>query len=224
MRPFERQDAVDESAVGLDEVATDQLDASVQIAAFPDHVADQFAHATVLDRMLTFELVASDCTLGRVEQVLDGERLGEQVADAQPHRPDGVARGGFIGEQDDRARGEDGQTFGELQAVRVLQLPLGDDQVMGVIQIGVQTRIGAVHARHLGVESSAERPDQHLDHVRVGLDEEVTFTGGVSKNEGMVRALEEELGMKVNVSEESHFMGAIGASLFAFERAGEAAA
>lgn len=54
---------------------------------------------------------------------------------------------------------------------------------------------------------------------RVGIEEEVTFTGGVSRNIGMVRALEEKLGMKLNVSPESHFVGALGASLFALERA-----
>jgi predicted CoA-substrate-specific enzyme activase len=61
---------------------------------------------------------------------------------------------------------------------------------------------------------------------RVGLEPEVTFTGGVSRNAGMVRALEEKLGFPVNVSEDSPFMGAIGAALFALERvaAGVAAA
>jgi predicted CoA-substrate-specific enzyme activase len=54
---------------------------------------------------------------------------------------------------------------------------------------------------------------------RVGVEEEVTFTGGVSRNVGMVRALEEVLGTPLNVSYEGHFMGAIGAALFALERA-----
>jgi predicted CoA-substrate-specific enzyme activase len=54
---------------------------------------------------------------------------------------------------------------------------------------------------------------------RVGIEPEVTFTGGVSKNIGMVRALEEKLGMKLNVSPDSHFVGALGASIFALERA-----
>ncbi len=58
---------------------------------------------------------------------------------------------------------------------------------------------------------------------RVGIEEEVTFTGGVSRNIGMVRALEEKLGMKLNVSPESHFVGALGASLFALERAAKGA-
>jgi predicted CoA-substrate-specific enzyme activase len=59
---------------------------------------------------------------------------------------------------------------------------------------------------------------------RVGVEEEVTFTGGVSRNVGMVRALEEVLGRPMNVSEEGHFMGALGAALFALERAEAAAA
>ncbi|MDO8478734.1 MAG: acyl-CoA dehydratase activase [Candidatus Rokubacteria bacterium] len=54
---------------------------------------------------------------------------------------------------------------------------------------------------------------------RVGVENEVTFTGGVSLNIGMVRALEEVLGQSINVSEEGHYMGALGAALFALERA-----
>ena len=50
---------------------------------------------------------------------------------------------------------------------------------------------------------------------RVGIDPEVTFTGGVTRNIAMVAGLDEALGLKVNVSEESHFMGALGAALFA---------
>lgn len=54
---------------------------------------------------------------------------------------------------------------------------------------------------------------------RVGVENQVTFTGGVSRNIGMIRALEEKLQAKLNVSEDSHFAGAIGAALFALERA-----
>jgi len=52
---------------------------------------------------------------------------------------------------------------------------------------------------------------------RVGIEEELTFTGGVAKNVGMIKALEDALGKKINVSEESHFMGALGAALFALD-------
>ena len=53
---------------------------------------------------------------------------------------------------------------------------------------------------------------------RVGISPEVTFTGGVSRNEGMVRALEKRLGLPVNVSALSQYMGAVGAALFGAER------
>lgn len=54
---------------------------------------------------------------------------------------------------------------------------------------------------------------------RVGIDEELTSTGGVSRNAGIVHALTEGVEMKINVSPESHYMGAIGAAIFAMERA-----
>ncbi len=54
---------------------------------------------------------------------------------------------------------------------------------------------------------------------RVGINPEISFTGGVSRNVGMVRALEDQLGLRVNVSPLSQFIGAIGAALFALERA-----
>src|ERR1035437_9948778 len=53
---------------------------------------------------------------------------------------------------------------------------------------------------------------------RVGIDQEVTFTGGVANHVGMVSVLNQELGFEVNVSEDSHYMGALGAALFAMDR------
>ncbi len=53
---------------------------------------------------------------------------------------------------------------------------------------------------------------------RVGIEPEVTFTGGVTRNRAMVETLDRRLGLTVNVSEESHYMGALGAALFALDR------
>jgi activator of 2-hydroxyglutaryl-CoA dehydratase len=52
----------------------------------------------------------------------------------------------------------------------------------------------------------------------VGVDPEVTFTGGVTRNIGMVTALNELLGFPVNVSDDAHYMGALGAALFAMDK------
>ncbi len=53
---------------------------------------------------------------------------------------------------------------------------------------------------------------------RVGVDSEITFTGGVSRNQAMVKALSDKLEMPLNVSEDCHYMGALGAAIFALDR------
>ncbi len=55
--------------------------------------------------------------------------------------------------------------------------------------------------------------------TRVGVAPQITFTGGVARNPAMVRVLGEMLEQPLNVSEESHYMGALGAALFALDRA-----
>jgi hypothetical protein len=90
--------------VGFDEVAADQLRASVQVAAFSKHMTDEFAHPAILDRVLALEVAAYNGSLRCIEQFLNWKRLHEQIADSQPQGLDGVAAGGFLGEEDDRPR------------------------------------------------------------------------------------------------------------------------
>jgi len=52
---------------------------------------------------------------------------------------------------------------------------------------------------------------------RVGINDEITFTGGVSLNEGMVKAIEGRLERRLNLSADSHYMGALGAAMFALD-------
>jgi predicted CoA-substrate-specific enzyme activase len=52
---------------------------------------------------------------------------------------------------------------------------------------------------------------------RVGIEDQISFSGGVAKNTGMIKALEDSIGLKLNVSEESHYMGALGAALYALD-------
>jgi predicted CoA-substrate-specific enzyme activase len=52
---------------------------------------------------------------------------------------------------------------------------------------------------------------------RVGIVVEVTFTGGVARNQAMIQVLNAGLGLRMNVSDESHYMGALGAALFAMD-------
>ena len=52
---------------------------------------------------------------------------------------------------------------------------------------------------------------------RVGGEEVYMMTGGVARNEGIVRVLEEKLGTRIYVSEYAQLCGAIGAALIAME-------
>ena len=57
---------------------------------------------------------------------------------------------------------------------------------------------------------------------KVGLVQDVALTGGCAKNEGLVKALEEKLGVSVRrLPEDPQIVGAIGAALVAIERLSE---
>ena len=53
---------------------------------------------------------------------------------------------------------------------------------------------------------------------RVGIEAEVTMTGGVAKNQGVVRELEQRVGHPFNLPEEPQTVGALGAALIAADR------
>lgn len=53
---------------------------------------------------------------------------------------------------------------------------------------------------------------------RVGIEPQVTMSGGVSRNMGMRKTIEKLIGHEMNVSEHSQVMGALGAALVARER------
>lgn len=50
---------------------------------------------------------------------------------------------------------------------------------------------------------------------RIGLEEPVCMTGGVAKNLGVVKALEEKLGVKIKIPDEPQITGALGAAYLA---------
>lgn len=53
---------------------------------------------------------------------------------------------------------------------------------------------------------------------QVGALPEITLTGGVTRNAGLVAALEERLGSRINVSPDSEYAGALGAAVLARQR------
>lgn len=57
---------------------------------------------------------------------------------------------------------------------------------------------------------------------RVGMEPEFMMTGGVAKNPGVVRAVEEKIGAKLYICPEPEIVGATGAALYALEKMGYA--
>ena len=53
---------------------------------------------------------------------------------------------------------------------------------------------------------------------RVGMEPEFMMTGGVAKNPGVVHAVEEKIGAKLNICPEPEIVGATGAALYALEK------
>ncbi len=54
--------------------------------------------------------------------------------------------------------------------------------------------------------------------LRIGCEPEVAMSGGVALNGGVVRAMEQELGMAVRVHPDCQLAGAVGAALYAWEK------
>lgn len=54
---------------------------------------------------------------------------------------------------------------------------------------------------------------------RVGLEREMVLIGGMARNPGFVKALEEELGVELLIPEKPEFVNAYGAALAAEEKA-----
>lgn len=54
---------------------------------------------------------------------------------------------------------------------------------------------------------------------RVGVRDDVVMTGGVAQNHGILHALEEQLGHTIHVDPLTQYNGALGAALFAYQKA-----
>ena len=52
---------------------------------------------------------------------------------------------------------------------------------------------------------------------RVGIEAEFVISGGIGKNVGVVKRVEDKVGMKANIAFEPQIVGALGAAIFARE-------
>jgi predicted CoA-substrate-specific enzyme activase len=89
---------------------------------------------------------------------------------------------------------------------------LAESEIINHVSEGqsVQNIIRGIH------NSLASRSKALLS--RVGLEEEVTFVGGVARQSGMVAALKQTINRDVNISDEPDTVAALGAALLAYQR------
>ena len=64
---------------------------------------------------------------------------------------------------------------------------------------------------------SGKRTEDALSSLLIPM--KYMMTGGVSKNKGLVKTLEEKLGTKLVISDKAQLCGALGAALFAADMA-----
>ena len=53
----------------------------------------------------------------------------------------------------------------------------------------------------------------------IGVRDDVVMTGGVAQNHGIVKALQEQLGHEIHTTPLTQYNGALGAALFAYQKA-----
>ena len=83
-------------------------------------------------------------------------------------------------------------------------------------QLAVGTRQVRHHRRHPPLGGGArERPV----HTAWACVTSVVMTGGVAQNHGIVKALENQLGHEISTSPLTQYNGALGAALFAYQKA-----
>ena len=87
-----------------------------------------------------------------------------------------------------------------------------ESEVISLIASG-ESKPNIIHGIHRAIASRVNGMVR-----RMGVIEDVAFCGGVAKNEGMVRALEQEVGSKLYLAKDPQITGAVGAAIIAVER------
>ncbi len=87
-----------------------------------------------------------------------------------------------------------------------------ESEIINLVTAGqsVENIVRGIH------DSLAQRGYQLLK--RVGIETEITFVGGMALQDGMIGALQEAVGQKVNVSDRPDLIAALGAALLARQR------
>jgi (R)-2-hydroxyacyl-CoA dehydratese activating ATPase len=101
---------------------------------------------------------------------------------------------------------------GRPQAISSVCAVLAESEIINHVSEGVAVEniLRGIH------DSLADRALNLLK--RVGLDGEVTFIGGVARQEGMIEALRAKLGVAVNVPDAPQYTTALGAAVLGWQR------
>ena len=91
--------------------------------------------------------------------------------------------------------------FAESEVVSLVAQNKNVADIIHGLNVSVASKVGALAAR-LGKKN----PGEYM------------MTGGVAKNQGIIKALEEKLGAKLYICDEAQLCGALGAALFAYEK------
>ena len=94
--------------------------------------------------------------------------------------------------------------FAESEVVSLVAQNKDVADIIHGLNVSVASKVGALAAR-LGKNN----PGEYM------------MTGGVAKNQGIIKALEEKLGAPLYICDEAQLCGALGAALFAFEKCKE---
>lgn len=99
----------------------------------------------------------------------------------------------------------------QMVSVNSMCTVFAESEIIGLIAGGI-SRNGVIAGLHQSVGKRVAAMAR-----RLGVKEQVAFTGGVAINQGVGRALSEELGCEIIVPELCQFTGALGAALLAME-------
>lgn len=105
----------------------------------------------------------------------------------------------------------DAEDPGQMQTISSMCTVFAESEIIGSLARG-NPKGGIIAGLHQSVGKRVAAMAR-----RMGIKEQVAFTGGVAINPGVKRALEEELGAKIMVPEACQYTGALGAALLALE-------
>lgn len=100
---------------------------------------------------------------------------------------------------------------GQMQTISSMCTVFAESEIIGSLARG-KPKGGIIAGLHRSVGRRVASMAR-----RMGIKEQVAFTGGVARNPGVRRALQEELGVKIVVPEDCQYTGALGAALLALE-------